>query len=398
VVTAASVLGVGQAFARPRGAWVAGDYRALPGLTGGFQTLELKSGVQRAAVAVASEDPAELTGLQAATDAAEGRSGVSGDQTGTARSLAAVSWLLRNRPTASWLIAEQPSRGSAYSVADLRALNDAAPQVAFGFEGVSGGYRVGTCGGADPMLAEVGGAWDAMLGEGRRFWVFAGGGSAGGGSASGKLAGTEGEPTADGFSETHAFRVGATSKDAVASLRSGKSYVTQGQIVSRLYFAAEQSGRADDLATMGQTLDAETGSDVVVTVKFFVPESNDRGDQVRVDHVDLIGGTVGGKATPGSARYSLPSNPSSTVAARFDAGDWSRGWERCGWHEARYVIRNVRSDSYLRLRGTNLGLKVAGRTDAQGNPLPDEPTAAGASDPAGSGLWFYSNPIFIHVR
>ena len=66
---------------------------------------------------------------------------------------------------------------------------------------------------------------------------------------------------------------------------------------------------------------------------------------------------------------------------------------------------------YLRLRGTNLAPGTPNETDAQGNPLADElsyvdvpnpsdPTQTvhiNTPDVAWGDLWFYSNPIFIHV-
>ena len=68
----------------------------------------------------------------------------------------------------------------------LRANNDAAPDVYVGFEGAPGhqagplvGGRRGaygnhpTYGGFDQMTARVGGLWDSLLGDGRRWWITA---------------------------------------------------------------------------------------------------------------------------------------------------------------------------------------------------------------------------------
>jgi hypothetical protein len=68
---------------------------------------------------------------------------------------------------------------------------------------------------------------------------------------------------------------------------------------------------------------------------------------------------------------------------------------------------------YFRLRGTNLAANTPNQTDAGGNPLIDtlayqtlpnpDPTKTGTvtintPDQAWADLWFYSNPIFIHVK
>jgi hypothetical protein len=106
------------------------------------------------------------------------------------------------------VIANHPSRSATglgeYGLdtpAELRDWNDAAPQVAIGMEGAPGHQAVAqtrqrfspsahaayigdrrprgfyradpTLGGFDQMTARLGGYWDAMLGEGRRWWVTA---------------------------------------------------------------------------------------------------------------------------------------------------------------------------------------------------------------------------------
>ena len=69
---------------------------------------------------------------------------------------------------------------------EFRNGNNAAPDVYIGFEGapghqagpLNGGARGGygnhpTYGGFDQMTARVGGLWDSLLGEGRRWWITA---------------------------------------------------------------------------------------------------------------------------------------------------------------------------------------------------------------------------------
>ena len=62
------------------------------------------------------------------------------------------------------------------------------------------------------------------------------------------------------------------------------------------------------------------------------------------------------------------------------------------------------TSQYLRLRGTNLGVDVAGET-SRGEPLPDAKITLAdnqarfdAIDARNYGdLWFYSNPVFVTV-
>jgi hypothetical protein len=93
------------------------------------------------------------------------------------------------------VIANHPSRSARglgdyglYDPAELRDWNDTAPDVAVGMAGAPGhqavtlrretGARGGygnhpTMGGFDQMTARLGGFWDSMLGEGRRWWITA---------------------------------------------------------------------------------------------------------------------------------------------------------------------------------------------------------------------------------
>jgi hypothetical protein len=109
---------------------------------------------------------------------------------GHAGALAAVRWLKKHYPRQSYVVFNHPSRQLKYTVADLRDFHDAAPEICFGLEGLPGhqkmdargGYKrdfgaetgkARTYGGADWLAAKVGGLWDALLGEGRRFFIFA---------------------------------------------------------------------------------------------------------------------------------------------------------------------------------------------------------------------------------
>ncbi|SCF22023.1 hypothetical protein GA0070558_1577 [Micromonospora haikouensis] len=99
----------------------------------------------------------------------------------------------RNMPHKPLVIAHHTSRSAtglgAYGQDlphEFRNGNDAAPDVYVGFEcaqghqagplngSARGGYgNHPTCGGYDQATARVGGLWDALLGEGRRWWITA---------------------------------------------------------------------------------------------------------------------------------------------------------------------------------------------------------------------------------
>jgi len=105
--------------------------------------------------------------------------------------LAAVKWLDDTYSSDAHMLVNHPSRAQQWHVGEFRALNDTAPEVCFGMEGLPGhqpdligrgGYdytfddktveeRARTCGGADWMVAKVGGLWDSLLGEGRSRWI-----------------------------------------------------------------------------------------------------------------------------------------------------------------------------------------------------------------------------------
>ena len=108
-----------------------------------------------------------------------------------ANALKGIKYLQNNFPEESYFFVNHPSRSLKYTISDLRDFNNAAPDIAIGFEGIPGhqkfegnrgeytkalsteaNYDSRTYGGADHFLSKIGGVWDAMLGEGRKFWVF----------------------------------------------------------------------------------------------------------------------------------------------------------------------------------------------------------------------------------
>ena len=133
----------------------------------------------------------------------QGSGAGTGDK-GHAKTVQAVKWMVEFHPNGSYCVPAHLERAgpfnangnNGYNVEHLRNFNNAGPTVAFGMEsqpghgasGDRGEYRtlrqtingvstdsIGgtTYGGTGVYGAQVGGLWDALLGEGRNFWFFA---------------------------------------------------------------------------------------------------------------------------------------------------------------------------------------------------------------------------------
>ena len=193
----------------------------------------------------------------------------------------------------------------------------------------------------------------------------------------------------------------------VDGMRRGDVFDVNGDLINALKYTAAVGKRS---ATMGGTLKTSAGKWVTIRIAMRSPRMNQNGDAVRVNHVDLIVGDVTGAIDPSSPDYTTRDTNSSTkVIKTFTAFKSSKGW--------RIVTFKVKAtkDMYFRLRGTNLARNVANETDAQGNPIVDEQSYVDIPNPdptkvatiptlhvntpalAWGDLWFYSNPIFLHV-
>src|SRR5690606_34967062 len=158
---------------------------------------------------------------------------------------------MRALETPPVLIANHPSRSAsdvgvygAYSPAEFRDWNDTAPRVAVGMEGAPGhqaaalhedgsldaegargGYRKSpTLGGFDQMTARLGGFWDSMLGEGRRWWVT----STSDSHSHWREGGSDFWPGEYSKTYVHAARNHA---DIIDGLRHGRVFVTTGDLI-----------------------------------------------------------------------------------------------------------------------------------------------------------------------
>ena len=331
------------------------------------------------------------------TDTIGPGSWVKSKKSGHSKTIEGIAWLETNHKTTSWVVVGHPERSSGFTIADFRDINNAGPEVCFGFEsmpghqksGERGGYSstgdvYGKCtyGGTGIMAAKVGGLWDALLSEGRHWWLFAN---------------SDFHGTTDDFypGEYEKNYVSVSRRDAqgvVDGLRSGNVYVVQGGLIDTLQFSA-------DAAVMGMTCTAK-GNAVTISIR-----THDSG---KLNHIDLIAGKLTGMISPGDPGYGIDSAALTAVIARFDAvggitdskNITSIKWtgKDDGFKEMSYRVKNLTEDMYFRLRGTNLGLNFASQTDGAGNPLPDTLLEPNDEEKAMADLWFYSNPIWVKSK
>lgn len=330
-------------------------------------------------------------------------------KSGHEKAVEGAAWLQKYYSNASWIVPAHPERKNLWNVASFRDMNNAAPDVFFGFESMPGHQKgadrgeykasnntVGTCtyGGVGIYSAKVGGLWDAMLSEGRKFWLFA---------------------NSDFHNETADFYPGeyqktytyvTDSKDMyqiVHGLRSGNSWVVLGDLIDVLDFRVEN-------AKMGETIVFnKSTNELNIYIKVHDPQGNNNNTYSSytnpvLNHIDLIAGKVGSLIAPNHPDYTKDFVTTTSVVARFDAvggvtddnGIVSTKWNDLGdgWKEMTITIQ-IDGSMYFRLRGSNLGLNVTNETDANGNPLADNLMGSNDAGKAYADLWFYSNPVFV---
>jgi hypothetical protein len=284
-----------------------------------------------------------------------------------------------------------PNGNNGFNIEHLRDFNNAAPMVAFGMEtqpghGASdqrgeytirrnniGGTNIDsvggtTYGGTGVYGAQIGGVWDALLGEGRNWWFFA----SSDWHNRGMFGPDDRRSTQDFFPgeyqrdfvmvrDTDRKPKGRlTPQEIVEGLRSGNSWTASGQLIDRLAFVACASYGPDrptpirdflgnlvvealalaaamkntdvDLekcATMGEKLVVHPGADIVVSIVVRDPSgtnyspytfpnpslaqigTNQPLNAPVLDHIDVIRGLVTGYKTPGADDY---------------AGQWPNDW------------------------------------------------------------------------
>ena len=356
----------------------------------------------------AEDEPSVLFEIESRFDANEVTPNDPARHTEAVR-LAALDYM-NMLPKLPILFANHPSR-SATGIGEygrdepweIRGSNDRAPEVYRGMEGAPGhqagtlapdgtprldasgvpsGFRgwyrnpgAHTLGGFDQMTAVVGGLWDSLLGEGRRFWIVA--------TSDSHRHYTDSEPTREVFDRRGGIdfwpgeyqktyvRAGRTYEDVLDGLRSGRIFAVSGGLVTELDVIAEASGQS---AEAGGTLGVSADEPVEVTIRFQDPDTtNASGENPRVRRVDLILGEV--------RAQTFNRNETTRVVRRFTEEAWSRDGDR---YRMSITLPALDGDAYIRVRGTNTG-ETEPEMDMPGeNPWAD--------------LWFYSNPIFIEVE
>jgi hypothetical protein len=303
--------------------------------------------------------------------------------------------LMRDQKAPPVLIANHPSRSATapfawgqYTPAEFRNWNDTAPRVAIGMEGAPGhqagalkpdgspdptgnrgGYgRAQTLGGFDQMTSTLGGFWDSMLSEGRRWFITATSDS----HSNWRDGGNDFWPGE--YSKTY-VQAAPNHGDIIDGLRSGRIFVTTGDLVSEVEVIAT-SGRSS--AGIGGTLQVRMGRPLTVTIRVRDPAgANAAGRTPAVARIDLISGPITGAAANRSADRAA----GAAVAQRFTAADWQRDGEVL---TMTHRIPAVSGPLYLRVRGTSTA-ELEPAADPKGeNPWDD--------------LWFYANPIFVMAR
>jgi hypothetical protein len=318
-----------------------------------------------------------------------------------------IQWLSNHYPE-SYVLINHPSRknggSSELKIEDVRDFNNIDPHVVFGFEGMLGnqmspdrGETAEVYGGTDVKVAKVGGFWDALLGEGRKFWNFA--------NSDFHFKTSRNNLYSSGYwpgeySKNYTWIEGSTVQNIVDGMRSGKSFSVFGDLINALDFKVSGDGRQEE---MGGELDVKQGDNLELTIRFKSPAKNNNNAPVSVDHVDLISGEVNGKIQQGTPEYSKPSNDTTKVLKRFTSADWTTDAE--GYNVITYKLGAADKNRYFRLRGTNLGVDVPGET-SNGEPLldvknntVDNATRFEEINSRNYGdLWFYSNPVFVNVE
>ncbi|MEI6127159.1 MAG: hypothetical protein WCQ99_11470, partial [Pseudomonadota bacterium] len=181
-----------------------------------------------------------------------------------AKAVEAVAWMQKNHQYTSYAVpAHIERKGTAatggYDINHFRDLNNAGPDVCFGFEGIPGhqaghergGFSSsaigkGTYGGAGYYSAQVGGLWDALLGEGRNWWVFSNGDC--------HLNWTDGgEDFWPGEYQKNYVNVADTSSPRayIDGLRSGNIFAVSGDLINALDFKVIDRSFPLNSATMG---------------------------------------------------------------------------------------------------------------------------------------------------
>jgi len=256
--------------------------------------------------------------------------------------------------------------------AELRTWQDTAPEVLVGMEGAPGHqadrrhrglYRndaAKTFGGFDQMTAQVGGVWDSMLAEGRRFWITATSDS----HRNADMGGADYWPGEYSKLYVHARH---DADDIFDGLRQGRMFAVTGDLIDTLDLQVSTDGAAP--ATTGGTLQVVPGATLSVRVSVTVPSGeNFNGDRNVLDHIDVITGQAGADGAPEMTVQTVRST------------QWAQDGNRITFEVEGPAPR---TQGFVRVRGTSTAQI--------------EPTMDTVDEDPWQDLWFYSNPVFVEV-
>ncbi len=333
------------------------------------------------------------------------KTGLTKKNTTHADAIEAVKYLEANYKDTSYFIVNHPSRQQKYTVADFRDFINAGPDVTVGLEGMPGhqkelfrgGYssstteKARTFGGADYMIAKVGGLWDSLLGEGRHFWTFV--------NSDFHSSADTADFYPGEYAKSYTFAASRAAKDIVAGMKTGNSFAVHGDLINMLDFRINNR-------PMGSAVVIPRKRDLRVEIRFKSPAKNYNGDAVAVDHIDLISGDITGTVAPtDTANYGKDTNSSTKVLKRFTKAD--KEWKTdsvTGITSIVYAVSDVTKNQYFRLRGTNLAIPATDtdKITTLGDPVIDNPltdtTGTNTKAKAWANLWFYSNPVFVTAK
>ncbi|WP_129788160.1 PHP domain-containing protein [Promicromonospora panici] len=354
------------------------------------------------------------------------------------------------------VLPNHPARKGIDSPAELRAWQDAAPGIVIGFEGAPGHQAAGlpapgmargrglydggrgtysfpgypeesyrTWGGFDWMTATVGGVWDSLLSEGRRWWITT---TSDGHQGCGdwvknpvdpldqtgydnipyndagdtfQTTGVYPPPVGTGrpVAEYSSFPPGAYNKTWVGAedfshravmdaMRAGRMWVSFGDLITGLDVRLEARSRGGRRrATLGEELVVDAGTEVRLVVTIDLADGvNYAGLVPELARVDLIQGRVTGPAADPDTLYA----PDTRVVHSWNTTG------RTGKATLTYGFV-AEHDGYVRLRGTDGKRSQPGYLGADVDPAGPAQDVLGGVDPW-QDLWFYSNPIFVRVR
>jgi hypothetical protein len=304
-----------------------------------------------------------------------------------------------------------------------------------------------------PGLATM---WDALLGEGRRFFHV--------GSSDWHNRGAFGpfEPASTldfwpgeyqkmySYVENRRSEL-RTAQKVVRGLRSGNTYTVMGDLIGNDFAFVACYDRDGKCVTMGQELRVREGrGNVTFRIELTDPEGPNYApyffdnqslaqlgmsiptNEPVLHHVDVITGDITGVIEPEDAAYTTNnSNPTTQLFFTWDESNWTEGDNGKRVMEWTVPVSEMSGDHYVRIRGTNMPQGTPFETDAEGNPLSDNLASnipclveSDGEDPDGfdenacpdhlptnddgqkvlsfdveawTDLWFYANPIFIDV-